>query len=721
MGLSQGIYASDSTYVSKSDSLYSAIKKLPNDTIKVKLINEHGVFILNEDYEEGLALAREALSISDRLDFEKGKMVARFNIGNYYWYNGYYVEAESYFKKALASAQSVGDAAHVAEINNRIGLVHYYQAHYTEAQAFHQKALARYQEIADTLGIAMVQYHIGLLYHQQCAYESAVDYYMSALRLYESQGSSLSQASLLNRLSQVYLDLGQPELVWERKDELLSLASTSDAQANAAEFHEKIGDIFFLLDEYNSAMSHFTQAADEFIESGRTNHYDFVIEKIGKIYVSKGKYDAALDLYLKVKKIREEQGTRIHISSNAGNLGDLFKSKKDWLQALKYYNKALGLHLDMGNALSATQMYTHLAEVYLAIDNIDQAIFHAKKGLENAMAISAKNIEITNLELLSEAYFRQQNYPQAFHYLKSYHERKNDLLKGNTLQKIETLRVNYYEEKNQREVAQLKQKEIQKNAELQQRTLLIIIFSILLISSIIVALLLYSRNKLKNRNNELLQKKNKQLNQKNKEGEILLHEIRHRIKNNLQTISSLLNLHSRQLSDHQKSLIKESNDRLTAIAMVHDKLHHDTKYAMIILDVYLKDLTDNLVVSYGIPNLSVHYQLEPIEVDANSAIHLGIIVNELVTNALKHAFMDQESPELSLTVESPDEEWVTLRVKDNGKGFSGTSIKSESFGVELTSMLVQEMKGDITYQNGQGTEVTVTIRSAQLKPTPAIL
>jgi len=219
------------------------------------------------------------------------------------------------------------------------------------------------------------------------------------------------------------------------------------------------------------------------------------------------------------------------------------------------------------------------------------------------------------------------------------------------------------------------------------------------------------------KNNELLSLKNKEieednqaLNKKNKEGELLLAEIRHRIKNNLQTISSLLNMHSRQLSSQQQSLVQESHDRVRAMALIHQKLHKDTRYAYVDLPSYLEELAQNLVISYGLNELKLNLKVAPLSVEADSAVYIGLIANELISNAMKHAFKETESPALCIKAQSNEKDNILLSIRDNGVGFSGEAGKEGSFGIKLISILIEEMEGSLTYKNRNGTEALASLK-----------
>lgn len=184
-----------------------------------------------------------------------------------------------------------------------------------------------------------------------------------------------------------------------------------------------------------------------------------------------------------------------------------------------------------------------------------------------------------------------------------------------------------------------------------------------------------------------------------KEKEVLLKEIHHRVKNNLQIISSLLNLQSASLSDPKgRDILRESRNRVMAMAMIHEKLYQDKDLSKLSFDNYLKQLIDFLVSAYKNDGnkITVKYNVESIHLSLDISISLGLIVNELVSNSLKHAFKLKKNGLLEVTLARSKKE-IILEIKDDGNGFPPEIDfkNTESLGMQLVSNLVKQHEGKI--------------------------
>lgn len=197
------------------------------------------------------------------------------------------------------------------------------------------------------------------------------------------------------------------------------------------------------------------------------------------------------------------------------------------------------------------------------------------------------------------------------------------------------------------------------------------------------------------------------------EKEILIKELHHRVKNNLQVISSLLRLQAELIEDENiKSHLLESRNRIHSMASVHNLLYRSQNLGAIDFGYYLRKLTDDLSMSYfGQPNLiKVDFEVNDTELNIDKAIPLGILMNELISNAFKHAFSDLENANLTISISSNSDQ-LKVSVRDNGVGFDPNKIdKRNSLGMNLIDSLSDQLSADVGYEsNGNGTTVNLAI------------
>lgn len=186
------------------------------------------------------------------------------------------------------------------------------------------------------------------------------------------------------------------------------------------------------------------------------------------------------------------------------------------------------------------------------------------------------------------------------------------------------------------------------------------------------------------------------------EKEVLLKEIHHRVKNNLQVICSLLSLQSRSVKDKALyEMFKESRNRIMSMALVHEELYRSRDFARIDFADYITQLVNNLLESYSIDasRVTSHLNLGPISLDIDKAIPCGLILNELVCNSLKHAFPHVEKGEIYVTLEKDEDNQIILQVQDNGRGLPPDFDwkRSRSLGLELVNTLVEQIEGEVRY------------------------
>lgn len=202
-----------------------------------------------------------------------------------------------------------------------------------------------------------------------------------------------------------------------------------------------------------------------------------------------------------------------------------------------------------------------------------------------------------------------------------------------------------------------------------------------------------------------------------KEKDVLLKEIHHRVKNNLQVISSILNLQSSFVSDENTlGILQESRNRIRSMAIIHENLYRTEDFASIKFDNYLRNLTANLIASYSVDRkIDFDADLQEVDLVLDQAIPCGLLTNELITNALKYAWEGQEgASKIRLKLEQEDE-MIKLTIADNGVGLPQEfeEMQSDTLGLQLVTTLAEQLDAELKVSTKEGTEFQLTFENVK--------
>ncbi len=248
--------------------------------------------------------------------------------------------------------------------------------------------------------------------------------------------------------------------------------------------------------------------------------------------------------------------------------------------------------------------------------------------------------------------------------------------------------------------------------------LLSVLFSIFLLGNI------FGKNLLKT--HHALYRSKKELTTQMEEKETLLKEVHHRVKNNLQTVSSLLSLQSRNVEEAKmKTLLKSTQNRVISMAMVHEMLYMRNDISQIEYKSYVQELSEYLIRSIKGLDSKVQLKIDipDIKLGIDTAIPLGLLINEAVTNALKYGFADEEEGEIYIVLKKELDKQYVLNIGDNGKGFPETITykNSKSLGLKLIHNLTRQLKGTIQRDDSKkGTNYIIRFHEITQQLHPAV-
>lgn len=240
-------------------------------------------------------------------------------------------------------------------------------------------------------------------------------------------------------------------------------------------------------------------------------------------------------------------------------------------------------------------------------------------------------------------------------------------------------------------------------------------FLSIIITTLLVYLVVRRINQQNDETLELLEKEQAsqiKISQSLNEKEVLLAEIQHRVKNNLAIITALLKLQSEKAPcDISRNLMLESKNRVMSIAMVHDRLYKKDNLAKIDLQNYLSELIDEIMLSFSdsSPKINLEKELFYLEAEITKAVPIGLIVNEAITNTLKHAFLDSnKNPCLNIKMLQNEQEY-SIEISDNGIGFDDLSHQTEkNLGLSLIKSLAHQIDGSVNFINKGGSTVSLS-------------
>ena len=234
-----------------------------------------------------------------------------------------------------------------------------------------------------------------------------------------------------------------------------------------------------------------------------------------------------------------------------------------------------------------------------------------------------------------------------------------------------------------------------------------------LLAGLIVLFILWRNYRQKKQTNRQLEVQKSHLQQALEDRENLLKEIHHRVKNNLQVVSSLLSLQSRTIEDPAAlGAIQEGRNRVKAMALIHQNLYQEENLMGVDFADYITKLTDSLVNSYKVDTnrITVEQDLTSVSLDVDTLIPLGLILNELISNALKYAFIGREEGIIEVKAQLNQAE-LEVTVKDNGVGIPSDFElkKNDSMGFKLVHAFVNKMKAKIEILSKEGTSIRILI------------
>jgi two-component sensor histidine kinase len=295
------------------------------------------------------------------------------------------------------------------------------------------------------------------------------------------------------------------------------------------------------------------------------------------------------------------------------------------------------------------------------------------------------------------------------------------------IRQAEELQVLYNTQEKEKEISVLNQQATLKDANLKQAKLVRNLTLAGIAGMIVIAVLLYRQANLRKRNSELISLKNEQLQELLTDREWLLKEIHHRVKNNLQIVTSLLSSQAVYINNEAAhAAIQDSKRRVFAMSLIHQKLYQSNNIATIAMAGYVNELVMHVQTSLGSGNrITIEQDISLLNLDVSQAIPIGLIINECVVNSIKYAFPDNVRGMVRISLQKDDADHLTLTIADNGIGLplDFDIAEQNSLGMELVRGLAKQLKGHLKVESGNGLHIVIhfALLKKQIEETSATI
>ncbi len=538
----------------------------------------------------------------------------------------------------------------------------------------------------------------------------------------------------------------------------LQLLPASGYEKPKAFLYEACGSIRMKQKRYGEAIAFYNKALAYYRKLSFTLGEASVYIQISLIYGMMENVTAALDYQKKALAImdsdKDTPPKMIYISQQ--NIAKLLLSQKKYKEALHFVRLALAGERKLGNDKNILECYTVLAEIDYARGRYAKSVSDCKAALREtpiarqqaqlfktmaksflalnqfqkarksgyqALGLIRNESDMSKSEL-SELYLViTETEERCGHYRKAYHLQKiqakldKERLESDRQNKIDELMVRFEVKEKDLKLQNMRYRQQAKDLEILRQKLYLFGTVSLLALVFTILSFTYLRLKANKKNSLLIEAKNtdleytkgileKALNEKN----LLLREIHHRVKNNLQQVISLLNIHAREHNDlNVNEFLKKGRSRIVAMALLHENLYQTDTIDKVNCKTYIESLLRSISGAYTLDRqVKMKVEVDELYFDIQTSISIGLIVTELVCNSFKYAFEDTAQPMITIRLNALGDGKFELGVTDNGPGFKERDTAAVSFGLDIVAMFVQQLKGEIERNVGRGTSYTIT-------------
>lgn len=520
-----------------------------------------------------------------------------------------------------------------------------------------------------------------------------------------------TKAELGERIATTFLHEGR---ILEAITDKVRAATNADKAGNQNfrnAIHKSLKPLYDQIQNPEKAEGYFRQAIKDATAKRQTKRLHGIHFYYANFLADYYRHAEALMFYQKVERFAKSQSDFAYLAHIQQEMAQSLWKLKKKNAAIQKAEEAKRHWDNIQTSLKISKVHALLGHFYLKQQKLSLAMLElelAEKEQENL----SLELRLRLYDDLSELYQKINDQTAAYSYIQLKKSYIDSVTQKETLAQVNNLELRLEAEQKDRELAsQQARLDAEKSANILWFGTTFGLFLLVLAVSYILRLK-QRANTLLTARKEKIEEQNAQIQQALDEKNVLIREVHHRVKNNLQVISSLLSLQADTDMDGKAlAAIQESRDRVKSISILHQLLYQNNNVDVINIRKYIDQLVTFLRSVHQPPNIEIHFniQMEELQLDVDTAVPLGVILNELVTNAFKYAFKDRNIGLVEISIQQLKENEYCLIVSDDGVGMNRSVDfdQLESLGLRIVSLLTRQLGGNISMKPSKGTTFSI--------------
>lgn len=560
--------------------------------------------------------------------------------------------------------------------------------------------------------LAKVEHEKGICYDYAGKFDSSLYYLKRADSMYTSLRMFERKAAVLSDLGSIYLPRGNYEIALRWYMQSLDWMKKYSSSKSISKVLNNIGLVFRSKKDYSRSIAYYTQSLSIKNELKDSMGILNTTLNLGSLYLNRDLFDSAYYLFQKVEKLAKQMHNEKDLLNAHLNMAACLVSM-DRLPETQALLSSVEQHpiLAQRKNLMLTFLETK-ASLYKKNRKHAEALNYYQQALNLAIELNNLEAQVSFCKSIATLYQYVGNYQMAYEYASKAAQLSDSLLNEENVKQINQMSLLYETEEKEKAIHQLKSTNADNLITIQSKNKERNYFIAASLIFLILSCSLYYAVRINKKKNKTLDEKNSIIQEQLSENQLLMKEIHHRTKNNLQIVSSLLSLQSNYITDPMAlQAVNESKNRVQAIAIIHQNLYQDKSLLQIDVREYIEQLVQYLKASYQSVNkqIVIETEIETQQLDIDILLPIGLIINELVNNSFKYAF--HETPEGRIKIQITKEaQGLRIRVMDNGTGPERDQPTTSGFGYKMIQMFVKKMKGSLDIVREDGYKTTIYLQ-----------